>query len=283
MNPPVTAPARPTCPAQTLAARVAVLLPERAGTQWAVEPYTAWWTVRYPAARLVQGGRALVLVARTWDTQIGWQLPGREPTRPDLHLDRMDPAVIAREVLRLVLPVLDDEAAGRAAANGPRVMGRLELLNEIGHAMRLQGVATYNRLGKLVNTSTLTWGTSNGMRYSVTLHGTKPECHVSVTGPVRAVERAVSYFLPEAAAGRPEVPNVHGRLQRRLAAFLARYGDVEQTDEGGLTFDPRPGPYGYAAPAYDAQARAHDTAPASVDLHGIGADFLISLAPQLTR
>ncbi|PNG16134.1 hypothetical protein, partial [Streptomyces cahuitamycinicus] len=273
-------PTRATCPAQTLAARVATLLPERAGRGWTVEPYAPWWTVRYPAARLVQGGRSLVLVARTWDTQIGWQLPDREPTRPDLHLESMSPAVIAREVLRLVLPVLDDEAAGRAAADGPRVMGRLELLNEIGHAMRLQGVATYNRIGLLADTSTLAWGAPSGARYSVTLHGTNPVADVQIHGPVRAVEKAVAYFLPGEPTGQPTAPaGVRGRLQRRLAAVLARHVAVEQTDQGGLAFGTRPGPYGYAAPAFDAQARAHMT-PASVDLHGIGADFLISLAPQ---
>ncbi|MET7573339.1 hypothetical protein ABZT04_33315 [Streptomyces sp. NPDC005492] len=285
MTPIATAPARPVCPAQTLAGGVAALLPERAGIPWTVEPYAAWWTARYPAARLVQGGRALVLVARTWDTQIGWQLPDREPTRPDLQLESLSPAVIAREALRLVLPVLDDEAAGRAAKDGPRVMGRLELLNEIGHAMRLQGAATYNRIGLLANTSTLAWGAPSGARYSVTLHGTNPVADVQIQGPVRAVEKAVTYFLPPAADGRPEIPRVRGRLQRRLAAVLARHGHVEQTDQGGLAFStgPGPGPYGYATPAADAQARAHDTTPASVDLHGIGADFLISLAPQLCR
>ncbi|MFF4543686.1 hypothetical protein ACFY1J_05475 [Streptomyces sp. NPDC001406] len=285
MTPIATAPARPGCPAQTLAGRIAAFLPERAGIPWTVEPYDAWWTARYPAARLVQGGRALVLVARTWDTQIGWQLPDREPTRPDLQLESVSPAVIAREVLRLVLPVLDDEAAGRAAADGPRVMGRLELLDEIGHAMRLQGVATYNRIGLLANTSTLAWGAPSGARYSVTLHGTNPVADVQIQGPVRAVEKAVTYFLPPAADGRPEIPRVRGRLQRRLAAVLARHGHVEQTEQGGLAFSTGrgPGPYGYAAPALDPVSRAHDTTPASVDLHGLGADFLISLAPQLCR
>ncbi|GBQ04373.1 hypothetical protein SSP531S_58670 [Streptomyces spongiicola] len=283
MTPTAVAPVRPVCPAQTLAERVAELLPQRAGIPWTVEPYTAWWTVRYPAARLVQGGRALVLVARSWDTQIGWQLPDREPTRPDLHLESMSPAVIAREALRLVLPVLDDEAAGRAAKDGPRVMGRLELLNEIGHAMRLQGAATYNRIGLLVNTSTLAWAATSGARYSVTLHGTNPVADLQIQGPVRAVEKAVTYFLPPAADERHKTPRVRGRLQRRLAAVLARHGHVEQTDQGGLAFStgPGPGPYGYATPAADAQARAHDTTPASVDLHGVGADFLIFLAPQL--
>ncbi|WP_411147439.1 hypothetical protein [Streptomyces sp. A30] len=280
-----TATARPICTAQTLAGRVAALLPERTGIPWTVEPHTAWWTVRHPAARLVQGGRALVLVARNWDTQIGWQLPDREPTRPDLHLESMSPAVIAREVLRLIVPVLDDEAAGRADADGPRVMGRLELLNEIGHAMRLQGAATYNRIGLLANTSTLAWGAPPGARYSVTLHGTNPVAHVQIQGPVRAVEKAVTCFLPPAVDGRPEIPRVRGRLQRRLAAVLARHGHVEQTDQGGLAFStgPGPGPYGYATPALGPVARAHDTTPASIDLHGVGADFLISLAPQLCR
>ncbi|MEE1764474.1 hypothetical protein [Streptomyces sp. SP18BB07] len=265
---------------QRLAARVAALLPERAGHGWTVEPYQAWWSVK-PAARLVQADRALILIAHPWRTDIGWQLPDREPYQPDRRLDHMAPEPIAREVLRLVLPVLDDEAAGRAQ-DGPRVRGRLELLDEIGHAMRLQGVATYNRVGLLPNTSTLAWGSPSGARYSVTAYGTKPECHVSITGPVRAVERAVGHFLPEAVPGRP-VPRVRGRLARRMAAVLARRGDVEQTEQGGLAFGTQPGPYGYVAAALDPISRAHDTTPASVDVHGIGADLLISLAPQLCR
>ncbi|MGW2496196.1 hypothetical protein ACWCV2_17060 [Streptomyces pseudogriseolus] len=280
-----TATVRPVCPARTLAEALAARLPLRAGLPWTIEPYRAWWTVRYPTVRMVQGGRALVLVARPWETQVGWQLPDREPYRPDLHLESISPAVVAREVMRLVLPVLDDEAAGRAEKDGPRVMGRLELLNEIGHAMRLQGAPTYNRIGLLPNTSTLAWSAPSGARYSATLHGTSPVADVQIQGPVRAVEKAVTYFLPPAAEGRPEIPRVRGRLQRRLAAVLARHGQVEQTDQGGLAFSTGygPGPYGYATPAADAKARAHDTTPASIDLHNVGADFLISLAPQLCR
>ncbi|MCX4976500.1 MULTISPECIES: hypothetical protein [unclassified Streptomyces] len=279
MNATVTAPAASR--AVTLAARVADLLPERAGSPWTVEPYGAWWSAK-PAARLVQDGRALIVVAHTWRTEIGWQLPDREPYEPDLRIERMAPEPIARDVLRLVLPVVDDEAA-RRAHGGPRVMGRLELLNEIGHAVRLQGLATYNRVGLLVNTSTLAWGAPSGLRYSVTLHGTNPACDVQIEGPVRALERAITHFMPEAAPARPEVPLVRGRLQRRMAAFLARYGDVEQTDTDGLAFGNRPGPYGCFAPAFDSAARAHDSAPASVDLHGVGVDFLVSLAPHLAR
>ncbi|MEU1275647.1 hypothetical protein [Streptomyces sp. NPDC005799] len=276
----VTAPSRPTCPAQTLAKHVAALLPERAGSRWTVEPYTAWWTVRYPAARLVQGTRALVLVARTWDTEIGWQLPDREPTRPDLRIDRTAPDVIAREVLRLVLPVVDDEAA-RTLEDGSRA--RLELLYEIGNAMRAQGAATYERAGLLVNTSGITWS-SSGSRYSATLHGTNPVADVQIQGPVRAVERAVAHFLPEAEAGRPSVPaGIRGRLERRMAQVLARHGHVEQIEEKGLAFGTGPGPYGHVAPAPDPAARAHDTTPASVDIHGVGVDFLVSLAPHLAR
>ncbi|MEU5978497.1 hypothetical protein [Streptomyces sp. NPDC047315] len=271
-----------TTPAPTRAERIAARLPERAGAPWTVAPYNAWWTARYPAARLVQGSRALILVARTWETQIGWQLPDREPTRPDLHIDSINPTVIARETLRLVLPVLDDEAAGRATGDGRRVAGRLELLNEIGHALRPQGAATYNRIGLLENTSTLAWGAPSGARYSVTLHGTNPVADVQIQGPVRAVEKAATYFLPPPARGpRPDVSHVRGRLQRRLAAVLARHVPVEQTDKGGLVFGTRPGPYGYATPALDPISRAHDTTPASVNVHGVGVDFLISLAPQL--
>ncbi|WP_345670830.1 hypothetical protein [Streptomyces similanensis] len=265
------------CPAQTLAARVAALLPARAGTPWTVEPASAWWSTK-PTARLAQNGRALILVAHPWHTEIAWQLPGREPYEPDLRIDALAPDQVAREVLRLVLPVLDDETGARGL--GP---SRIELLAEIGHAMRAQGAATYERGGLLVDTVTVTWA-SGGVRCSASLHGRNPVCDVQIEGPVRAVERAVTRFLPGAAPGRP-VPGVRGRLPRRLAAALARHVDVEQTAAGGLAFGtgPGPGPYGYAAPAADPAARAHDTVPASVDLHAVGVDFLVSLAPQLAR
>ncbi|WP_371605019.1 hypothetical protein OG345_42130 (plasmid) [Streptomyces sp. NBC_01220] len=280
----VTAPPRPllpACPAQTLAAQVAALLPARAGQGWTVEPYKAWWTTK-PAARLVQGDRALVLAAYPWHTDIAWQLPDREPDSADLRIERMAPAPIARDVLRLVLPVLDDEAA-RARQGGPRVMGRLELLNDIGSALRAQGAATYNRVGLLADTSTLAWG-AGGLRYSVTMHGTNPVCDVQIQGPVRAVERVIGRFMPAPDRKRPmALPGVRGRLQRRLAGSLARYGTVEQTEQGGLAFAAGPGPYGYAAPASDPAARAHDAAPASVDLHGVGVDLLVALAPHLAH
>jgi len=190
MTPPVAAPASVACPARTLAENVAALLPVRAGVPWTVEPYSPWWTARHPGVRLVQtarhpgvrlvqGERALVLVANghAWTTEIGWQLPAREPTRPDLTLKITRPDVVAREILRLVLPVLDDEAA---AAREDVSRARLELLYEIGTAIRAQGAATYERGGLLVNTSTVTWS-SSGLRYSATLHGTSPVCDVQAT------------------------------------------------------------------------------------------------------
>jgi hypothetical protein len=280
MTPPVTTPARPACPALTLAEHVAALLPARAGIPWTVEPCSPWWTARHPGARLVQGTRALVLVARTWDTEIGWQLPDREPTRPDFRVERTAPAAVARDILRLVLPVADDEAA-RALEDGARA--RRGLLVEIGTAMRAQGAATYERAGFLVNTACIVWS-SSGVRYSATLHGTNPSVDVQIQGPVRALERAVTHFLPEAAPGHLDVPaGIRGRLERRMANVLARHGQVEQLDGKGLAFGGQSGPYGHVAPASDPAARAHDTAPASAEVHGVGVDFLLSLAPHLAR
>ncbi|MFF8696325.1 hypothetical protein ACF08W_29340 [Streptomyces sp. NPDC015144] len=283
MNASVTIPAPVACPARTLAEHVAALLPARAGVPWTVETYAPWWTARHAGVRLVQGTRALVLVANghAWTTEVGWQLPDREPYRPDFTFCTTRPDLVAREILRLVLPVLDDEAA-RTRENVSRA--RLELLYEIGTAMRAQGAATYERGGLLVNTSTVTWS-SSGLRYSATLHGSNPLCDVQIEGPVRAVERATARFLP----GKPLEPktwpmrDVRGRLARRMAAFLAQYVDVEQTDQGGIAFGTQPGVYGYAAPAADPAARVRDTSPASVDLHAIGVDFLVSLAPHLAR
>lgn len=275
-------PTLPASPVLALAREVAARLPVRAGTAWTVEPYRAWWTAQHPAARLVHGRRALVLVARSWDTQIGWQLPDREPTRPDVTLTHVAAGPIAHEVLRQVLPVLDDQAA---ATETDPTRARHVLLAEIATVLRAQGAATYVRAGLLVNTGTVTWG-SGGVRYSATLHGSNPVCDVQFTGPVRAVERVVVHFLPAAPGGRrPRFPvgEVRGRLPRRLAGFLAPYTAIEQTEHGGIAFGPETGPYGYAAPAADPVARVRDTTPASVDIHGVGVDLLLSLAPLLAR
>ncbi|MFI6142388.1 hypothetical protein ACIBCC_29880 [Streptomyces griseus] len=279
----VTLPTR-TNPAVTLAAQVAALLPARAGLPWAVEPGTAWWSTR-PTARLTQGPRTLVLVAHPWSTDVAWELPDREPYEPDVRLDRMAPQPIADAVLRQVLPVLDDEIAGMVRRPAPRTGPRLALLGEVGHAVRLQGLATHDRAGYLVNSSTLTWGTPSGLRYSVTVHGENPACHVQIQGPVRVLEQAVARFFPAPPDEMPRRPleGVRGRLQRRLAAYLTQYTDVEQLDDGGLAFGTGVGPYGYAAPAADPAARVRHESPAAVEIHAAGADLLLSLVSHLTR
>ncbi|MER7952033.1 hypothetical protein ABTY59_32045 [Streptomyces sp. NPDC096079] len=283
MTPPLTAPTRAAGTALTLAEDIATLLPARGGTVWTTEPYSAWWTAKHPAARLVHGHRALVVVARPWDTQVGWQLPDREPYTPDVTLPHVAAGPIACEVLRQVLPVLDDQAA--ATVTDP-ARARHTLLAEISTAIRAQGAATYERAGLLVNTGTVSWG-SGGARYSATLNGSNPVCDVQITGPVHAVEKAVVHFLPatpgERRPGFP-VDQVRGLLPRRLAASLAPHTCVEQTEQGGIAFGPKKGgPYGYAAPAADPAARVRDTTPASVDIHGVGIDLLLSLAPLLAR
>ncbi|MFD9190338.1 hypothetical protein ACFWCA_19170 [Streptomyces phaeochromogenes] len=281
MTSPLAALAPAVSPSLSLAERVAERLPERAGTAWTVEPYRAWWSTA-SAARIVQGERALVVVSRAWDTQIGWQLPNRTPYAPDFTIKRMAPAPVAEFILHLVLPVLDDEAA-RPRPTAPRVPTRLELCAEIGNAVRAQGAATYERPGFQPNSSTVTW-TSERVRYSVTLCGANPVADVQMQGPTLAVERAVARFLPETLDGRPILPaGLRGRLERRIAGVLARHGHVEQVDGKGLAFGTSSGPYGYVAASPDPKARAHDTTPASIDVHNIGVDFLVSLAPHLAR
>ncbi|MEU6756047.1 hypothetical protein [Streptomyces sp. NPDC046685] len=283
---PIAGPAAVSPLVRPLAEGLAAALPARGGESWTVEPYRAWWTWE-PAARLVQGDRALVVVADgPWDAAVAWQLPDREPSAPDLRVGCHDAARVARAVLRLVLPVLDDELAGRAAPGAPMVVGRLETLNEIGHAMRQRGMVTHNHaVGVFPNSSVLAWGTPGGVRYTVTMHGTNPVCDFGVTGPVRAVERVLPYFLPEPVAGMPRHPlrGVRGRLSRRLAAHLGQFAPVEQLEEGGLAIGAATGPYGYVSPALDPTARVRDTSPAGAELHGVGVDLLLSVADQMVR
>ncbi|OEJ21050.1 hypothetical protein [Streptomyces subrutilus] len=268
-----------------LAEGLAAALPARGGNPWTVQPYRAWWTIE-PAVRLVQGLRALVVVADgPWDTEVAWQLPGREPTGPDLRVGSHEAARIARGVLRLVLPVLDDEAATRSRPGAPLVMGRLDALNEIGTAIRGRGLATHNHVGLHANSSVLAWGTPSGLRYAVTMHGSNPVCDLSVTGPVRAVERVLPGFLPLPSSRTPRHPMRHikGRLARRLAAHLVHFTGVDQLDDEGLAIGTATGPYGYVSPALDPVARVRDSTPAAVELHAVGVDLLLSLAAELTR
>lgn len=280
----VPAPAAVSPLVRSLAEGLAAALPARGGNPWTVQPYRAWSLE--PAARLVQGARALVVVADgPWDTEVAWQLPGREPTGPDLRIGRQEAGPVARAVLRLVLPVLDDEAATRARPGAPLVMGRLEALNEIGTVIRGHGLATHNHVGLYANSSVLAWGTPSGLRYAVTMHGTNPACDVSITGPVRAVERALPSFLPLPALRTPRHPmrHIQGRLARRLAAHLVQFTGVDQLDDGGLAIGTATGPYGYVAPALDPVARVRDDTPAGGELHAVGVDLLLSLADHLTR
>ncbi|MFG2986179.1 hypothetical protein ACGFYQ_33845 [Streptomyces sp. NPDC048258] len=281
----IAAPAATANDAQALAVRVAALLPARNDQPWTVEPYAAWWST-HPAARLVQAERALILVTGSGQTEVAWEAAGREAYEPDVRLASVAPELIAREVLRLVLPVLDDEAASRARPGGRQVIGRLQALHEIGWAIRERGPATHNHVGLHANSSVLAWGTPSGVRFAVSMHGTNPVCDVSVTGPVRAVERVLPLFLPMPGAETPRYPlrRIRGRLLRRLASHLVQFTAVDQLQgEGGMAFGTGSGPYGYAAPALDPAARVRDSTPVSVDLHGVGIDLLLSRAGQLTR
>ncbi|RZU28241.1 hypothetical protein EV284_6407 [Streptomyces sp. BK022] len=279
---PTTPASVPPCPALTLADRVAALLPARDGELWAVQPYRAWWTVQ-PAARLVQGGRALILSWHPWSTGVAWQLPDREPYQPDAKTDEIGARHVADVLLRHVLPAVDDELAGRDTRDGAEV--RRERLARIGHVMRRQGVATLEQAGPLESAAHCTWGTPSGLRYTLTLFGTNPAGHLTVEGPVAAVEATLATFLPARQDKTPRIPlrHVRGRMQRRMAAFLARHTDVEQVDSGALAFGSGDTPYGFVATPTDPVARVRDTSPVTVELHGLGADLLAYLAPQLTR
>ncbi|MGC5042431.1 hypothetical protein ACLQ16_03840 [Streptomyces albidoflavus] len=280
-----TATAPATAP-PALAHRVAEHLPHRDGNAWTVAPYAAWWTTR-PTARLTQAGRrgALILAAHPWRTEIAWQLDDREPYEPDLTLDRMASKPVAREILRLVLPRLDDDAALAYASRPVEAQSaRLWHLDLIGSAVRAQGAATLYRAGGWPNSNVVAWS-SQGVRYAVTLVGGNPACDLSVTGPVAAVERVLPLFLPEPAAETPRFPlrDVRTRLARRLAAHLVQFTPVDQLDDGGLTFGAATGPFGYVAPPADPIARVRDTTPVVAELHGIGVDHLVHLAAALAR
>ncbi|MFD3514849.1 hypothetical protein [Streptomyces sp. NPDC058657] len=280
----VTAPLTSAGPA--LADRVAALLPPREGHGWEAAPCTVWWTTR-PTFRLTQAGRpgALILVRAPWRTEIAWQLDNREPYAPDLTLDRLAPEPVVREILRLILPRLDDATAAAKAHQRPEAARqRSQHLDVIGAAVRAHGVTAYRVDDVQPNSDAVVWG-SGGVRYAAALVGSNPACNLSVTGPVTTVERVLPYFLREPAEQTPRFPvrGVRTRLGRRLAAHLAQFTAVDQLDDGGLSFGGSTGPFGYIAAPADPVARVRDTAPVAAELHGVGIDHLVHLAPLLTN
>lgn len=276
----------PEAAAPALAHLVAARLPHRDGHAWTAAPYRAWWTTR-PAARLTQAGRpgTLILAAHPWRTDIAYQSERREPYTPDLHLDRLAPEPVAREVLRLVLPRLDDAvAADLSQPPSSKLAAQLRLhhLGLVGAAVRAQGAATLCRPGQQPNSDVLSWACS-GVRYTVTLFGTNPGCDLTLTGPVSDVERVLPLFLPEAAARTPRFPlrSVNTRLGRRVAAHLVQFTDIEQLDDGGLSFGGVSGPFGYLAAPADPVARVRDSTLVTVELYRVGVDHLMHVAPRL--
>ncbi|MGG2460179.1 hypothetical protein ACO0M4_10215 [Streptomyces sp. RGM 3693] len=276
----------PVTAAPAIAHRVGERLPHRDGNAWTVAPYAAWWTTR-PAARLTQAGRpgALILAEHPWRTEVAWQLDGREPYDPDLVLDRIDPTPVAREIMRLVLPRLDDAAAtafGQSPSEADQ--SRLRHLELVGRAVRARGATTCHMPGSQPNSRVVAWE-SAGVRYAVTLVGTNPACDLSVSGPVLAVEQVLPLFLPESPARTPRFPmrGMQTRVGRRLAAHLVQFTEVDALDDGGLSFGGSTGPFGYVAPPADPIARVRDTTPVVAELHGVGIDHVIHLAAALAR
>ncbi|MFK0294296.1 hypothetical protein ACIQU6_28015 [Streptomyces sp. NPDC090442] len=269
-----------------LAHPVANLLPHRDGHAWTAAPYSAWWTGR-PAVRLTQIGRpgALILAENIWHSEVAWQLDDREPYEPDLTVARVGPWSVAREVLRLVLPRLDDATAA-ATDHRPKdaEKARLRHLGLISNAVRAHGAVPHQAAGSQPNSHRLTWE-AQGVSYVVTLVGSNPACELSITGPVSEVEQVLLHFLPTPVEHTPRFPmrGIRTRLGRRLAAHLVQFTPVDQLDDDGLTFGEGTGPFGSVAAAGDPIARVRDTTPVTAELHSVGVDHLIRLAASLAR
>ncbi|MFJ4908534.1 hypothetical protein ACIQCR_16855 [Streptomyces sp. NPDC093249] len=267
-----------------LARRVAEHLPHRNGHGWTVTAHTAWWTTR-PAARLTQTGRtgAVIVALHTWRTELAFQVGDEGPYAPDVVSDRLSPKSIAREILRLVLPRLDDAALEhhhRPTDSAPLRQGHL---SRIADALRAQGAGPTSGPGALRNSDALSWDNGSGVRYRATLVGMNPAVDLAMSGPVATVEAILPLFLDEASLDTRRTRGVTSALGRRLAAHLAPYTTVDRLDDGGLSIGTARGPFGYVAPPADPGAPVDDDSEVTVELHGVGVDHLTALAPLLTR
>ncbi|WP_086822397.1 hypothetical protein [Streptomyces sp. NRRL B-24572] len=268
-----------------LAHRIAEHLPHRDGRAWTAAAYSAWWTTR-PAARLTQTGRAgaVIVAVHAWRTEVAFQLDGREPYGPDVVTDRLAPQSIAREILRLVLPRLDDATAlAQAPAPAGAAPVRLAHLGLIGAALRAHGAEPAERRGPLVHSNSLVWQSGSGVGYRATLVGANPAVDLALSGPIREVGAVLPLFLDEPAKLPRRVRGVKTALGRRLAAHLTQFTTADRLDDGGLSIGTASGPFGYVAPPSDPGASVGDSSSVVAELHGVGIDHLIALAPLLAR
>ncbi|RZU28240.1 hypothetical protein EV284_6406 [Streptomyces sp. BK022] len=265
------------------ATALAQLLPARRGVAW--QPGPAAFPVHpdAPTTRLTQHDRTLIVAEHQGAIEVWAGEPQTVFCRPAAVVDASTPdavAVLAAEVLRSVLPALDNEAARYTGPNHDHkqvVRAKERALIELGYLLRDLGAA--DLAGRQhIDGPGLHWKTSEGAEWDVLSLGYQGTFTVAYNGPISGLHGLLPYLL------RPTPGDGHTDTGSAFTRHLgARFPQLAPVDAHEVDFGRIDTPGGYIAlPSLDVcPDHADDSTRVASQIAHVGIDLLLAAASAL--
>ncbi|MET8696872.1 hypothetical protein ABZV65_30530 [Streptomyces bauhiniae] len=265
------------------ATALAQLLPARRDAAW--QPRPAAFAIRggAPTSVLTQHDRTLVVTEHSGAIEIWGAEPQSMYARPVAVVDASTPdavAVLAAEVLRSVLPALDNEAARYTGpGHDPRQVlhTKGEALTELGYLLHDLGAADLTRC-EHTDGPALRWKTSEGAEWDVLSLGYEGTFTVAYNGPVSGLYGLLPHLL------RPTPGDGHTDMGSAFTRHLgARFPQLAPVNAHEVDFGRLDTPSGYIAlPSLDVcPDHAEDSTQVAAQISHVGIDLLLSAASAL--
>ncbi|MFI8265342.1 hypothetical protein [Streptomyces sp. NPDC085665] len=273
----------PVLTAPAAARQVAALLPAGPLTPWQAEPFRTGYDDA-PAARITDGSRTVIVAFHTNHTTLSWARRGESTTFPLVAVPSTDPRLVAREILRSVLPDLD-------VTNAPeddRARQARNFVDELGPHFTERKIPTsaYTVHGDV---KVRIWQRGPALLL-LESHMHEPTLRLHYQGlrdfhggTLADLEALLQLIMPTPPRRAFKVigPDVTGAIPRRLYAQFEHAPMRQGTPYGALSFGRNFGPVGeIEAPDY--RARARDDSPVHATVGRLGLDFVRSILDQLT-
>ncbi|MFF4276200.1 hypothetical protein [Streptomyces sp. NPDC001536] len=264
------------------ARRVAGLLPAPSPlTPWRATAFRTGWTDA-PAARITDGTRTVVVAFHPGNSTLAWSRRG-EPTLPIVSVPATDPALIAREILRSVLPELDTEHA--PADDGARPAR--DFLDSLRGYFADRRIPT-NSWTTLQCTTVRTFQRGPAL-LSLETHQTDPTLTLEYGGTgffggtLADLEAVLKLIMPVRPHGSYKMlgDEITGGIPRRLYAQFGHAHMQQSAPYGRMSFGRNVGPIGLIETP-DYWARARDHSPMHACVSRLGLDFTRSILDRLT-
>ncbi|WP_329317229.1 hypothetical protein OG723_44475 (plasmid) [Streptomyces sp. NBC_01278] len=275
-----TAPAL-TAPAAAL--QVAGLLPAGPLTPWQAEPFRTGYADA-PAARITDGSRTVIVAFHTSHTTLSWARRGESPTFPLVAVPSTDPRLIAREILRSVLPNLDvtnapEDDRARPARN---FVDELDTYFTERHIPTGAYTAHGDVKGRIWQRGPALLLLESHM-HEPTLRLHYQGLRAFHGGTLADLEALLQLIMPPPPRRTFKVigTDITGAIPRRLYAQLNHASIRQHAPYDALSFGRNFGPEGQIETP-DYRARARDDSPVHATVGRLGLDFVRNILTQLT-